>query len=83
LFLPPLVILVSSTVIEVRHINTGKLLQIFTGRDMRCTWDGTGLFSDETPGPDGWGDVVQSQESRIHICMSVQDPVTKAVGQNM
>lgn len=38
-FHPPYILLVSPSFIEVRHIDTAKLLQIYTGSDMRCTWE--------------------------------------------
>lgn len=38
-FHPPYILLVSASFIEVRHIDTAKLLQIYTGSDMRCTWE--------------------------------------------
>lgn len=38
-FHPPYLLLVSPSFIEVRHIDTAKLLQIYTGVDIRCTWE--------------------------------------------
>lgn len=53
-FHPPYLLLCSSPFIEVRHIDHAKLLQIYTGSDIRLTWDGTGgqarPFTDN-PGP--------------------------------
>lgn len=38
-FHPPYLLLISPSFIEVRHIDTAKLLQIYTGVDIRCTWE--------------------------------------------
>lgn len=69
-FHPPYLLLISRTFIEVRHIDTAKLVQIYTGKDLRCTWDGTGGQAQAMrgPGPNGWGEEFTSQEPRIHIC---------------
>lgn len=38
-FHPPYLLLVSSPFIEIRHIDNAKLLQIYTGSDLRLTWE--------------------------------------------
>ena len=38
-FHPPYVLLVSAQFIEIRHIDTAKLVQIYTGQDIRLTWE--------------------------------------------
>ena len=38
-FHPPFVLLISTPFIEIRHIDTGMLLQIVTGSDIRLTWE--------------------------------------------
>lgn len=76
-FHPPYLLLVSAPFIEIRHIDSAKLLQIVTGSDMRLTWDGTGgmlrPFVDN-PGPNGYGDETSSQEPRIHVCHRTIEP---------
>ena len=70
-FHPPYVLLISAPFIEIRHIDSGKLLQIYTGSDIRLTWDGSGGQANppnDNPGPNGYGDEATSQEPRIHIC---------------
>lgn len=70
-FHPPYLLIISRSFIEVRHIDTAKLVQIYTGKDLRCTWDGTGGQANALtrgPGADGWGEEFTSQEPRIHIC---------------
>jgi hypothetical protein len=68
-FHPPWFLLFSWNFIEIRHIHTGKLLQIITGADARCTWDGSGANSDDgpTPGPQGYGAESATMEARIHV----------------
>ncbi|KIK53901.1 hypothetical protein GYMLUDRAFT_232486 [Collybiopsis luxurians FD-317 M1] len=41
----PYVLLFNSRFIEVRHLETGRLVQIIPGNDIRCTWDGRGTSS--------------------------------------
>lgn len=38
-FHPPYLLLCSAPFIEVRHIDNAKLLQIYTGTDIRLTWE--------------------------------------------
>nr|XP_019049461.1 hypothetical protein I302_03250 [Kwoniella bestiolae CBS 10118]OCF28391.1 hypothetical protein I302_03250 [Kwoniella bestiolae CBS 10118] len=38
-FHPPYLLLISAPFIEIRHIDTAKLLQIYTGSDLRLTWE--------------------------------------------
>jgi len=45
----PYVLLFDSRFIEVRHLETGRLVQIIPGNDIRCTWDGRGISSDNAP----------------------------------
>lgn len=38
-FHPPYLLLISAQFIEIRHIDTAKLVQIYTGGDIRLTWE--------------------------------------------
>ncbi|KAL0567587.1 Rho guanine nucleotide exchange factor [Marasmius crinis-equi] len=38
----PYILLFDSRFIEVRHLETGRLVQIIPGTDIRCIWDGRG-----------------------------------------
>ncbi|KAJ7825350.1 CNH domain-containing protein [Mycena olivaceomarginata] len=51
----PYILLFDSRFIEIRHIETGRLVQIIPGNDIRCLWDGRGVGSSiaATPGPMG------------------------------
>ncbi|WVN89138.1 uncharacterized protein L203_104354 [Cryptococcus depauperatus CBS 7841] len=75
-FHPPYLLLISGQFIETRHIDTGKLLQIYTGKDLRCTWDGLGGQKNPpvlNPGKHGYGDETKIQEPQIHICQRATD----------
>lgn len=85
-FHPPYVIIFDSRFIEIRHIAQGKLVQIIQGTDVHCTWDGRGYLSrsnpaahPSTPGPGGWDENTQSNETRIHAVMKAEGvPATGA-----
>ncbi|WVR06073.1 hypothetical protein IAU60_003101 [Kwoniella sp. DSM 27419] len=75
-FHPPYLLLISAPFIEIRHINTAKLLQIYTGSDLRLTWDGSGGQRNQpvdNPGKDGYGEETKIQEPQIHICQRAPD----------
>jgi len=38
-FHPPYLLLISAPFVEIRHIDNAKLLQIYTGSDIRLTWE--------------------------------------------
>lgn len=87
-FHPPYLLLCSAPFIEIRHIDTAKLLQIYTGSDLRLTWDGTGGQARppiDNPGPKGYGDETSSQEPRIHICQRPDDMrrTRQGIGQHV
>ncbi|WWC58812.1 uncharacterized protein I303_101356 [Kwoniella dejecticola CBS 10117] len=75
-FHPPYLLLISAPFIEIRHIDTAKLLQIYTGSDLRLTWDGSGGHRHQpidNPGKNGYGEETKIQEPQIHICQRAQD----------
>ncbi|KAG5219568.1 Dbl domain-containing protein [Salix suchowensis] len=78
---PPLHPAIRPTIIEVRHVETGRLAQIIPGNDIRCIWDGRGLNSNAsvTPivGPSGEAVV---QEARVHGVMNATETVIPGVG---
>ncbi|OCF37676.1 hypothetical protein I316_00803 [Kwoniella heveanensis BCC8398] len=90
-FHPPYLLLISAPFIEIRHINTAKLLQIYTGSDLRLTWDGSGGQRDQpidNPGKEGYGEETKIQVPQIHICQRAPDyrPLGKGlqgVGQHV
>ncbi|KAF7971187.1 hypothetical protein HWV62_21862 [Athelia sp. TMB] len=73
---PPYVLLFDSRFIEIRHVSTGRLVQIIPGSDIHCLWDGRGLSTNiVNTGPESWSEGM-SQEPRIHAVMNAPDPVT-------
>ncbi|KAK6978137.1 CNH domain-containing protein [Favolaschia claudopus] len=65
----PYILLFGSRFIEIRNIETGRLVQIIPGNDIRCLWDGRGVGSTivATPNPDGEPTV---QEAQVHGVMN-------------
>jgi len=83
----PYILLFDSRFIEIRNIETGRLVQIIPGNDIRCLWDGRGVTSTivATPGPDG----EPSQDAQVHAVMSGAEPAqpgarpSRAVAQHV
>ncbi|KAF7317781.1 hypothetical protein MKEN_00865900 [Mycena kentingensis (nom. inval.)] len=73
----PYILLFDSRFIEIRHIETGRLVQIIPGNDIRCIWDGRGVGSSivATPAVDGEPSV---QDAQIHAVMNGVDPSAQA-----
>ncbi|KIM21778.1 hypothetical protein M408DRAFT_80040, partial [Serendipita vermifera MAFF 305830] len=78
---PPYIVLFDPRFIEIRLIQTGRLVQIIPGDDVRCLWDGRGGGGSvpmiPPPGPDGW-EKGGTQHARIHAMMRAEEP-----GRNM
>ncbi|KZT25369.1 Dbl-like domain-containing protein [Neolentinus lepideus HHB14362 ss-1] len=75
---PPYVLLFDTRFIEVRHVETGRLVQIIPGNDVRCIWDGRSSSSNMnlvTPGRDGWTENGLNQEARVHGVMNAPEAV--------
>lgn len=69
----PYILLFDSRFIEIRHVESGRLVQIIPGNDMRCIWDGRGATnSSMTPNLDGNWDESVSQEPRVHGVMNIE-----------
>jgi RHO1 GDP-GTP exchange protein 1/2 len=56
---PPYLLLFDTRFIEIRHAETGRLVQIILGNDVRCLWDGRGT----TPTLDTDG----RMQPRVHV----------------
>ncbi|KAL6305711.1 CNH domain-containing protein [Sparassis latifolia] len=70
-FHPPYVLLFNSRFIEIRHVETGNLMQVILGDDMRCICDGrsgANVTTSSVLGPEGWHEG-PSQDSRVHVVM--------------
>ncbi|KAJ7065285.1 CNH domain-containing protein [Mycena amicta] len=83
----PYILLFDSRFIEIRHIETGRLVQIIPGNDIRCIWDGRGVGSSivATPATDGEPTV---QDAQIHAVMNGVDSspanrASRALAQNV
>jgi RHO1 GDP-GTP exchange protein 1/2 len=72
----PYVLLFDTRFIEIRHVETGRLVQIIPGNDVRCIWDGRGAKTAPmpTPGVAGWtGENGYDQEARVHAVMTAPE----------
>jgi hypothetical protein len=67
---PPYILLFDSRFIEIRHVETGRLVQVISGNDMRCIWDGRGASAANQIGGDANWDEGVSQEPRVHGVMN-------------
>ncbi|KAK0214906.1 CNH domain-containing protein [Armillaria fumosa] len=84
----PYILLFDTRFIEVRHIQTGRLVQIIPGHNMHCIWDGRGTdlasANIATPGVD---EERMIQEARIHSVSSNDSMFTgrhsRAVAQHV
>ncbi|KAH9479303.1 Rho1 guanine nucleotide exchange factor 1 [Psilocybe cubensis] len=69
----PYVLLFDTRFIEIRHLETGRLVQIISGNDIRCVWDGRSLDSNmAVTSADGAEDRME-QEPRVHAVMNMTD----------
>jgi len=71
----PYVLLFDIRFIEVRHIETGHLVQIIPGNDIRCVWDGRAIEAESATSPEGQ-ETTMVQEPRIHAVMNMQEPLS-------
>ncbi|PFH50303.1 hypothetical protein AMATHDRAFT_145543 [Amanita thiersii Skay4041] len=71
---PPYILLFDPHFIEIRHIKTGRLVQIIQGSgDVRCLWNSLGPDSSAAIIPSGGTEEHMVQEPRVHAAMSIQD----------
>ena len=68
---PPYILLFNSGFIEVRHVKTGHLVQIISGNDIRCIWDGRGTSHSQAISEGSWDEIV-SWEPRVHVAMNME-----------
>ena len=73
----PYILLFDSRFIEVRRLETGRLVQIIPGNDIRCIWDGRGvnLGNPVTVPPvnGSLDDEDMVQEAQVHAVMNTSD----------
>jgi len=68
---PPYILLFDSRFIEIRHVETGRLVQIISGSGMRCIWDGRGANRSQAVSEESSDDMV-SHEPRVHGVMNTE-----------
>jgi len=73
-WVPPCILLFGKRFIEIRHVETGHLVQVIPGFDMRCTWDGRGTSDSRAASQDLMPDEAVSWESRVHGVMTEETP---------
>ena len=71
----PYILLFDIRFIEVRHIETGHLVQIIFGDEIRCVWDGRAIDGGSVNTLEGQGESMV-QEPRIHAVMNMPEPFT-------
>ena len=72
-FHSPYLLLFDSRFVEVRHIDTGRLVQIITGNDIVCTCDGRALVGQPLPIPaplNGATYEADLAKPRVHVTMT-------------
>ncbi|KAG5653612.1 hypothetical protein H0H81_011984 [Sphagnurus paluster] len=69
----PYVLIFDSRFIEVRDIDTGRLVQIIPGNDVRCIWDGRGVGTNVAANPTKDIDDQNIQEAQVHAVMNAVD----------
>ena len=73
----PYVLLFDIRFIEVRHIETGHLVQIIPGNDIRCVWDGRAIEGGPSvTAPEGQEESMV-QEPRIHAVMNTPEHLSQ------
>jgi hypothetical protein len=70
----PYVLLFDSRFIEVRHVETGRLVQVIAGNDIRCVWDGRALDGGAAAVPPEGTEDKMIQEPRVHAVMNLPEP---------
>lgn len=83
----PYVLLFDSRFIEVRRLETGRLVQIIPGSDIRCIWDGRGvnLHIPPTVPPTGgsFNDEDMVQDAQVHAVMTSTDSNGRGMSRPM
>jgi len=69
---PPYVLLFNPHFVEIRHLDTGRLIQIIRGNDVRCLCDGLQCvpYTDER-----YGDM--ARRPRLHVIMNEERSATR------
>ncbi|KAK1225868.1 Rho guanine nucleotide exchange factor [Marasmius sp. AFHP31] len=84
----PYILLFDHRFIEIRHLETGRLVQIIPGNDIRCIWDGRGAGPVNPGISSPHHDIRQEpivQEAQVHAVMNAIEggPRARAVVQEV
>ena len=66
---PPYILLFGEWFIGIHNVETGHLVQVIPGDNIKCIWDDNGENSTQDPSEGFWGDAA-SQESWVHGVMN-------------
>lgn len=80
---PPYILLFNSRFIEIRHSETGRLVQVILGKNMRCIWGGRGASAANLPSGEGNWNEGFPQESRVHGVIDAESTQPGAVMQHV
>ncbi|KAF4610695.1 hypothetical protein D9613_007108 [Agrocybe pediades] len=69
----PYVLLFDTRFIEIRHVETGRLVQIIPGNDVHCVWDGRSLDTGAAVVPAAGSEDHMVQEPRVHAVMNLTE----------
>lgn len=70
----PYILLFNSRYIEIRHIETGRLVQIIQGNEIRCIYDGRGGGGSLNPNVRTAGSDFIDREAQVHVVMNAAEP---------
>jgi hypothetical protein len=78
----PYILLFDTRFIEIRHVESGKLVQIIPGQDVRCIWEGRAANprQSQAGGYDGYDDMIQ--EAQVHCVMNGTDPGQRVMSRS-
>ncbi|KAF9525947.1 Dbl domain-containing protein [Crepidotus variabilis] len=79
----PYILLFDTRFIEIRQVETGRLVQIIPGTDIRCVWDGRTLDGGAAVVPHGGTEDRMIQEPRVHAVMNLPEPPIHAGIRNV
>ena len=70
----PYILLFDIHFIEIRHMETGHLVQIIPGTDVRCVWDGRGIDTGTSANSSEGENLSIVQEPRVHAVANIPEP---------
>lgn len=76
----PYVLLFDPRFIEVRHLETGRLMQIIPGNEIRCVWDGRSIDGSAVVTSEG-AEERMDQEPRVHAVLNMPEGLAQPGGR--